>query len=70
LTWKYSLAVVRYPTSDAADTGIRTYDGTVLDMNHTMTVERLNASQAFRAMETQGNVNEQQLRGIAALQIV
>jgi hypothetical protein len=70
LTWKYSLAVVRYPTPDAADTGIRTYNDTVLDMAHTMTVERLSASQTFGATETQGNVDEQQLRGIAALQIV
>jgi len=70
LTGKHSLAVVRYSTRDAADTGIRTYNGTVLDMAHTMTVERLGDSQAFRAMELQGNVDEQQLRGIAALQIV
>ena len=62
--------MVRYPTSDAADTGIRTHNGTVLDMAHTMTVERLSASQAFRATEVQGSIDEQQLRGIAALQIV
>jgi hypothetical protein len=35
-----------------------------------MTVESLGESQAFRAMESQGDVDEQRLRGIAALQIV
>lgn len=38
-------------------------------MAHTMTVERLGDSQAFSTMESQGDVDEQQLRGIVALQI-
>jgi hypothetical protein len=35
-----------------------------------MTVERLGDSQAFRAAESQGSVDEQHLRGITVLQIV
>lgn len=66
----HSLAVVRYPTSDAADVGVRTHNGTALDMAHTMTVERLSDSQAFSTTESQGDVDEQQLRDIVALQIV
>jgi hypothetical protein len=35
-----------------------------------MIVERLEDSQAFSAAESQGDVDEQQLRGITVLQIV
>jgi hypothetical protein len=35
-----------------------------------MTVERLEESQAFRVAESQGDVDEQQLRAITVLQIV
>jgi hypothetical protein len=45
----HSLAIVRYSSSDAVDTGIGTYNGTVLDQGHVMTVERLEDSQAFKA---------------------
>jgi len=65
---KLSLAVVRYPTSDAVDAGITAHNGTVIDMAHVMTVERLDVSQTFRAAESQGDVDEQQLREITALQ--
>jgi hypothetical protein len=65
-----SLAVVRYSSSDAVDTGINTYNGTVIDRGHVMNIERLGESQAFRAAESQGDVDEQQLRGITVLQIV
>lgn len=67
---KHRLAIVRYPTSDAVDTGIGAYDGVVLDRGHTMAVERLGASQAFRAIELQGDIDEQQMRGITVLHIV
>jgi hypothetical protein len=66
----HSLAVVRDSSSDAVDTGIGTFDSTVLDQGHVMTVERLGDSQAFRVAESQGSVDEQHLRGIAVLQIV
>jgi hypothetical protein len=65
-----SLAIVRYSSSDAVDTDIGTYNGTVLDQGHTMTVERLKESQVFRAAYFQGDVDEQQLRVITVLQIV
>jgi hypothetical protein len=65
-----SLAIVRYSSSDAVDTGIGTYNGTVLDQGHTMTVERLKESQVVRAAYFQGDVDEQQLRVITVLQIV
>jgi hypothetical protein len=66
----HSLAIVRYSSSDAVDTSIDTYNGTVLDQGHVMTVERPEESQAFRAAESHGDVDEQQLRGITVLQIV
>jgi hypothetical protein len=66
----HSLAVVRYSSSDAVDTSIGTYNGTVLDQGHVMTVERLEESQAFRTAESQGDVDEQQLRSITVLQVV
>lgn len=62
-----SLTIVRYPSSEAVDTGIGALNGTVLDRNHTMSVERLASSQAFRAVESQGLIDEAQIRAVTTL---